>query len=53
MQFEIITEIGHVETIAIDTSIREISRLRKTYGEGCWRKLKRIGLSVSLRNIIL
>ena len=42
MQFEIITEIGHVETIAIDTSIREISRLRKTYGEGCWRKLKRI-----------
>ena len=42
MQFEIITEIGHVETIAIDTSIREISRLRKTYNEGRWRKLKGI-----------
>ncbi len=42
MDFEIIGEITNVETIAIGRSIHEISRLRKSYGSGRWRKLKGI-----------
>ena len=42
MYFEIIGDITHVETIAAGTSIREISRLRKRYGRGRWRKRKGI-----------
>jgi hypothetical protein len=40
MRFEIISEIIHIETIAIGPSVREISRLRKHYGKGRWRKMK-------------
>ena len=40
MYFEIIGEITDVESIAVGSSIREIARLRKTYGPGRWRKLK-------------
>jgi hypothetical protein len=43
MYFEVIGEIGQVETIAVGPSIREISRLRKLYGRGSWRKRKGIG----------
>ncbi len=42
MHFEIIGEVANVETIAVDSSIREITRLRKIYGPGRWRKLKGI-----------
>jgi hypothetical protein len=42
MYFEVIGEIDHVETIAVGSSIREISRLRKLYGQGTWRKRKGI-----------
>lgn len=42
MRFEIVDEIIDIETIAVDRSIREISRLRKFYGSGRWRKLKGI-----------
>jgi hypothetical protein len=38
--FEIIGEITGIETIAINTSIREVRRLRKMFGRGRWRKLK-------------
>lgn len=38
--FEIIGKISEVETIAVGTSIREISQLRENYGQGRWRKLK-------------
>ncbi len=38
--FEIITEIESIEIIALGSSIRDISWLRKTYGSGRWRKLK-------------
>jgi hypothetical protein len=38
--FEIISEIENVEIIAVGSSIRDIDRLRKTYGSGRWRKLK-------------
>jgi hypothetical protein len=40
MDVEIISEITDVETIAVGSSIRDIARLRKLYGEGRWRKLK-------------
>jgi hypothetical protein len=44
MHFEIIGDITNVETIAIGPSIRDVIRLRKQYGRGCWRKLKGIAL---------
>ena len=40
MYFEIIGEIDDVEGIAIESSIRDITRLRRRYGSGRWRKLK-------------
>jgi hypothetical protein len=42
MYFEIIGEIEQVETIAVGKSIRDITRLRKQFGPGRWRKLKGI-----------
>jgi hypothetical protein len=38
--FEIISEIADVETIAVGSSIRDIARLRRRYGRGRWRKMK-------------
>lgn len=38
--FEIISDITDIETIAVDSAIREIARLRPQYGWGRWRKLK-------------
>ena len=40
MYFELAGEIVDVETIAIGSAIRDITRLRKRYGSGRWRKLK-------------
>ena len=42
--FKIIGRIDLIETIAIGNQIREIRRLRKTFGAGRWRKLKGIAL---------
>jgi hypothetical protein len=42
MRFEIIGPIRDVETIAAGGSIREISRLRRAFGRGRWRKRKGI-----------
>jgi len=42
MAFEILGEISQVETIATASGIREITRLRKLYGPGRWRKRKGI-----------
>jgi hypothetical protein len=38
--FEILGEITRTRTIAVGARIRELRRLRKTYGLGRWRKLK-------------
>ncbi len=38
--FEILSPIENIEIIAIEGDIRDIERLRKTYGSGRWRKLK-------------
>ena len=40
MPFEIISEITDIEVIAKGRGIRDLSRLRKKYGPGRWRKLK-------------
>ena len=40
MNFEIIGKITDVETIAVSSKIREVTRLRRLYGKGRWRKLK-------------
>jgi len=42
MQFEIISDITNIETIAVGNSIRILPLLRKRYGPGRWRKLKGI-----------
>lgn len=44
MPFEIIGEIHDIENIAVNTSIRELDRLRRSYGRGRWRKLKGVAL---------
>ncbi len=38
--FEVISEIENIEIIAVGSKIRDIERLRKTHGNGRWRKLK-------------
>ena len=40
MDFEVVGTIANIEVIAIGRSIRELSRLRRVYGTGRWRKLK-------------
>jgi hypothetical protein len=40
MYFEIVGEITGIETFAVGSSIRELSRLRELYGRGRWRKRK-------------
>ena len=40
MKFEIIGKIEGAETFASGNAIREINRLRRTYGKGRWRKRK-------------
>ena len=42
MYFEIISEIGNIEILAVAGNIRDIMRLRRQYGPGRWRKLKGI-----------
>ena len=42
MDFEIISEITDIETIAAGRGVRDRARLWKIYGKGRWRKLKGI-----------
>lgn len=42
MDFEILSEITEIVTIASSTSIRDLARLQRRYGSGRWRKLKGI-----------
>lgn len=49
MDFKIVGEISEVEIIAVGSSIREITRLRRAYGGGRWRKLKGVA-QVQLRD---
>ena len=47
--FDILTEIIGIETIAVGTNIRDLRRLIESYGDGRWRKLKGVA-TVRLRN---
>jgi hypothetical protein len=49
MKFKIIGTIRNEETFAIGNSIRELSRLRRFYGKGRWRKRKGVAV-VQLEN---
>lgn len=40
--FEVVGVIEDIEIIAVGSRIREIARLRQTFGAGRWRKLKGI-----------
>lgn len=40
MDFQLLEPLRQVETIAQGTGIRELARLRRTYGSGRWRKRK-------------
>jgi hypothetical protein len=40
MDFELVADLTDVETIATGSGIRELSRLRRLYGKGRWRKMK-------------
>ena len=42
MDFEIVSQIVDIETIASSRNVRSIVRLQKLYGKGRWRKLKGI-----------
>jgi hypothetical protein len=42
MRFDILGEIAEIETFAAGSGIREITRLRRVYGRGRWRKRKGI-----------
>ncbi len=44
MFFEVIGDITETEIIAVGSRIRDLPRLRKTYGRGRWRKLKGIAI---------
>ena len=50
MSIEVVGGIFDVETIAAGSGIREIARLRKSYGRGRWRKCKGIS-HVRLANV--
>jgi len=49
VDFKILGRISDIETIAVGNAIREIRRLRRTYGLGRWRKRKGVA-TVELRN---
>jgi len=42
MDFEIVSDITNIETIATGTGVRDRARLRKQYGGNRWRKQKGI-----------
>ena len=49
MDFELVSEITRIETIAAGTGVRDRARLHKLYGRGRWRKLKGVA-RVRLKN---
>jgi hypothetical protein len=42
IDFEIVSDITGIETIATGTGVRDRARLRRQYGGGRWRKVKGI-----------
>ena len=52
MRFEIVGRIAQIETIASGAGVRVLAYLRKTFGQGRWRKLKGVA-TVRLPNGVL
>jgi hypothetical protein len=44
MFFEVVGEVGNIETIAVGTGIRDLAGLRRQFGQGRWRKLKGVAV---------
>ncbi len=44
MEFEILGEIGEIETIATGRGVDIRRYLERAYGKGRWRKMKGIGI---------
>lgn len=42
LDFNLVSQITDIETIAIGSSIRDLARLNRVHGKGRWRKLKGI-----------
>jgi hypothetical protein len=42
--FLIVSDMTQIEVIAIGSSIKELPRLKKQYGDGRWRKMKGIAV---------
>lgn len=42
MSFQIVSAIIDVQPIAVGSTIRDLARLRRVYGQGRWRKMKGI-----------
>ena len=42
IEFEFVSEISEIKTIATGPGVRDRARLQKRYGKGRWRKLKGI-----------
>jgi hypothetical protein len=42
VRFELLTDIGHIETIASGRAVRDRRRLNREHGMGTWRKMKGI-----------
>ena len=40
MDFDLVGDLTDIETIAVGRGIHDLSRLRRLYGEGRWRKMK-------------
>jgi hypothetical protein len=40
VDFDLVGDITDIETIAAGRGIRDLSRLRRLYGKGYWRKMK-------------
>ena len=53
MDFEIVGDIQHIETMAVGSHIRDLTYLQKVYGHGRWRKLKGIAfVKLSKKNLL-
>jgi hypothetical protein len=53
MDFEILGDIEHIETIAEGSGVRDRARLRRTYGGSRWRKRKGVARVRLLANRIV
>ena len=49
MHFKIVSNISAIETIVVDKAIKTISKIKKMYGKGRWRKMKGIA-KIELKN---